>query len=169
MMRIAKPVTLPARFFLGAPPTEVYPDLWISGAPMVGGEQLAAMGLESIVVCAVELVEGDTRRHLAPLNYVDAGIDDILRITPQMAQKMKAGAYAAHAMRNAGPTLVCCAQGVNRSATVAALSLTPFMSGSEALRLIKHKRPDTFRNDVFAEQVAALPQGRSFKVNPTRG
>jgi len=77
---------------------------------------------------------------------------------PDLAKLHAVASLGAELLGSGRKVLCHCLMGLNRSALVAGLILVHLgMSGSEALAMLKDRRPGSLYNEVFAEYLNSLP------------
>jgi len=138
--------------------TEILPRLYQGSFPPTGS-YLSKKGIRVLALCARELQPPandfpGVQVLRCPLN------DQFEPLTPDervMAQRV--AIQLAHAVRGGRKVLVSCALGINRSGLVTALTIRELtgLSGLDAVRLIRRKRPGALSNESFVALLEALP------------
>jgi protein-tyrosine phosphatase len=135
------------------PPSRITDGLYQSGYPL---GNLRRAGFGALALCAAEFQPSPSR--FPGVLVVSAPMHDHTLDTPTLEQAERAAEQVCEALLERQPTLITCAMGKNRSGLVTGLVLVRFygLSGREAVRLIRHKRPGALTNESFADYLWGL-------------
>lgn len=136
--------------------TEILPDLWMGPAPT---PEHALVGRYDVVALTAKEYQPDQTRFRARL--LRAKLDDTLQpSTEELMWAFLTGRQVAQSVAEGKRTLVSCAMGKNRSGLVTALAARELMglTGAEAARLVRSRRPIALTNPVFVRFLASLPR-----------
>lgn len=120
-------------------PTRITETLWVGAHPTPAWLATEGKKFQVIAFCAAELPPPPSNP--SQLRYISVPLTDDDQILKDFAMYRRAERAARTVLETEGPCLCCCAEGRNRSALVAALSLV--MAGipaPDAIGLVRRKR-----------------------------
>lgn len=141
--------------------------LWQGSDPPKGSE-LAARGVDILVLCALELQHDPS--FFPEVRVLRAPMDDTPIVPIEIATRTAQQIASLHA--GGARILVCCAQGRNRSGLVSALTLW-YLTGKSGRRCAEHvvsHRENALTNRAFRKYLEQLlPRGLARRKAPRPG
>jgi len=138
--------------------SEILPRLYQGSFPPPGS-YLSKKGIRVLALCAIELQPPAT--NFTGVQVLRCPLHDTYDplTADERVMLQRIATHLAAAVRGGKKVLVSCAQGINRSGLLTALTLRELtgMSGLDAVRLIRRKRPGALSNESFVALLEALP------------
>lgn len=136
--------------------TEIIPRLYQGSRPPLGGA-VSAEKFSAVVLAAKEFQPPSQLFQGVRVIYVP--LEDTRLMPHDFLAAQRASQLAIEAYLTGGKVLVTCLAGINRSGLVTALVLHGLtgMSGSDAVKLIRRRRPIALLNRSYLQALRSLP------------